>query len=267
MNVSGKIYELKREEMYRIAPLFANCQETPVWSCLQGYMGHAWTDHIGEPVSAQIMTGDFCFFAGLPNIELIKNVPEYFLSEYLLMIPQDEAWEALIRQYYKKDAEKFTRYAIKKEPGIFRIEVLTDYVKSLSGEYGLKRIDEEIYRQSGLEEWSKDLCSQFPSYNNYSRSGIGYAVVHEGRLVSGASSYTIYDKGIEIEIDTRPEYRRKGLARACASALILECLKRGLYPSWDAANPESVALSEKLGYHLDYEYVTFAVKNSKLHVT
>ena len=33
----------------------------------------------------------------------------------------------------------------------------------------------------------------------------------------------------------------------CASALILHCLDRGLYPSWDAATPISVALAERLG--------------------
>ena len=51
-----------------------------------------------------------------------------------------------------------------------------------------------------------------------------------------ASSYTVYRGGIEIEIDTHPDHRRRGLARACGAALMLECLKRGLY-SWDAQNP------------------------------
>ena len=41
--------------------------------------------------------------------------------------------------------------------------------------------------------------------------------------------------------------------------LILECLERGWYPSWDAQNKESVALAEKLGYHFDYEYVAYEV--------
>ena len=32
------------------------------------------------------------------------------------------------------------------------------------------------------------------------------------------------------------------------------CLERGLYPSWDAATPISVALAEKLGYHFSHTY-------------
>ena len=79
----------------------------------------------------------------------------------------------------------------------------------------------------------------------------------EGEPVSGASSYSSYAGGIEIEVDTREDCRRKGLAYICAAKLILECLERGWYPSWDAQNKESVALAEKLGYHFDYEYVAY----------
>ncbi|MCR2023895.1 GNAT family N-acetyltransferase, partial [Blautia pseudococcoides] len=45
----------------------------------------------------------------------------------------------------------------------------------------------------------------------------------------------------------------------CAAQLILDYLERGLYPSWDAQNPASVALSEKLGYHFDKEYTVCEV--------
>ena len=67
------------------------------------------------------------------------------------------------------------------------------------------------------------------------------------------------DKGIEIEIDTREDHRRKGLAYACGAKLVLECLEKGLYPSWDAQNKWSVALAEKLGYHFSQEYVAYEI--------
>ena len=63
--------------------------------------------------------------------------------------------------------------------------------------------------------------------------------------------------GIEIEIDTKEECRRRGLALACGARLILECLDRGLYPSWDAANLDSVRLAEKLGYRFDRAYTAY----------
>ncbi|MDP4145475.1 MAG: GNAT family N-acetyltransferase [Bacillota bacterium] len=250
---------LKEEDLYRITPIFDGWNETLLWSCLQGYMGNAWADDIENPKSAQIITGDFCFFAGTPNIELIKNIPEYFSSQCILMIPQSDEWGSLIEQQYENNYQKFMRYAIKKEHDIFDTKKLQSFIERLPSTYNISQIDEGIYNKIMSEDWSKDLCSQFPTYNDYKKYGLGFVIMHNDRVVSGASSYTVYNKGIEIEIDTQEEYRRNGLALVCASKLIFECLNRGLYPSWDAANKESAALAAKLGYHLEKEYTTYSI--------
>ncbi len=93
----------------------------------------------------------------------------------------------------------------------------------------------------------------------FKKYGLGVIIEKDGQPVSGASSYSGYNGGIEIEIDTREDYRRRGLAYICGAKLILECLKRGWYPSWDAHNRGSVALAEKLGYHFDYEYTVYEI--------
>ena len=85
------------------------------------------------------------------------------------------------------------------------------------------------------------------------------AALKDGELAAGASSYSRYIEGIEVQVDTKKEHRRKGLAYACGAKLILECLERGLYPSWDAQNLWSVALAEKLGYHFSHEYIAYEV--------
>jgi len=46
-------------------------------------------------------------------------------------------------------------------------------------------------------------------------------ILHQGRFVSGASSAAVGGGKFEIEIQTRSEFRRRGLARAVAAALIL----------------------------------------------
>jgi GNAT superfamily N-acetyltransferase len=262
VDVEGiSMYCLKKGDMYRIAPIFDGWDETLLWSCLQGYMGNAWADDIHNPKSAQIITGDFCFFAGIPNNELVKNIPKYFPAQCILMIPQNDEWANLVETEYKNNCNKFMRYAIKKEPDIFDTAKLHAYIENLPFEYSIRKIDEEIFNKVKTEEWSMDLCSQFTTYNEYEKYGIGFVVFHEDTIVCGASSYTVYNAGIEIEIDTKKEYRRRGLALACASKLVVECLDRKLYPSWDAANKESVALSEKLGYNFDIEYVAYALTN------
>lgn len=78
-----------------------------------------------------------------------------------------------------------------------------------------------------------------------------------------ATSYTIYDEGIEIEVCTHPDHRRKGLATIVCAALILYCLDRGKYPNWDAANLNSVALAQKLGYTMEELCDTYYIKHKK----
>jgi RimJ/RimL family protein N-acetyltransferase len=253
------MYCLSKEDMYRIALIFQSWNETMIWSCLQGYMGKAWADDVQNPKSAQIIVGDFCFFAGAPNLELVKNIPDCYNTPCILMVPGSEEWGVLIEQEYKDNCSKFMRYAFKKEFEIFNKERLMSYIKKLPAEYKIRKIDEEIFNDVKREQWSKDLCSQFSSFNEYEKLGLGFVIMHNDDIVCGASSYTVYKEGIEIEIDTKEEYRRKGLALACASKLILACLSKNIYPSWDSANKASASLAEKLGYNPEREYVTYAI--------
>ena len=99
----------------------------------------------------------------------------------------------------------------------------------------------------------------FDSKEHYLNLGRGFVILKEGKIVSGASSYTRYNEGIEIEVDTVPEERQKGLAAIACAALILRCMDEGLYPSWDAQNKISVRLAQKLGYEPDHEYTVYEV--------
>lgn len=242
-----------------IEKLFENWQETLIWSCLQGCMGSAWADSETNPVSAQIIVADFCFFAGVPNRELVLNKPTDYYSNFVIMVGRTPDWGKIIEEAYLERARKITRYAIKKEPDVFDIEYLKNIVNNVTKPYRVQMIDKEIYDQVMSDPWSQDLCSHFKDYNDYRDRGLGVIAMDGDVVVSGASSYTVYKEGIEIEIDTRKDYRRKGLALACGAKLILTCLEKGLYPSWDAHNMGSVALAEKLGYHFDHEYTAYEI--------
>lgn len=248
-------------DMSKIAPLFEGWNETIIWSCLQGFHGSAWADDLTVPRSAQIVAGDFCALAGEPNLALAAHIPTGFSSESILMIPRDEPWARAIEQAHGPSCERILRYAIKKEPDVFDRDKLQGFIGSMPPRFSLRMIDEALYHKALSEPWSRDLCSQFATFEDYKARGIGVMALDADTPVAGASSYTAYDKGIEIEVDTRSDYRRQGLATACSAKLILACLDRGLYPSWDAHDLRSVALAEKLGYHLDHEYVTYIVEN------
>ncbi|MDY3619429.1 GNAT family N-acetyltransferase [Agathobaculum sp.] len=238
--------------MARIAPLFAGWEETMVWSVLQGKMGAAYADNAQAPRAAQLCIADFCFLAGAPNGELASHL----LGEFEIWIPRTEDWQSLIERQWGENAKTITRYAFDAQPA-FDQACLRAFVGQAA--YPLQLVDEPLYRALRSQEWSRDLVSQFPDFQAYAAHGVGVAALNCGEPVCGASTYTYYDGGIEIEIDTKPEFRRKGLARACASALILECLRRGLVPSWDAANPESAHLAQTLGFGEPRAYLAYEI--------
>ena len=192
-----------------------------------------------NPRSAMAFVGVFAFVAGEPDRELVMNKPDGFV----VMIPQDERWSELIEECFS-DARKFTRYAIRKDT-VFDRKHLEEMVAGLPEGYELKKIDSDLY----------DLCLQDPVTFDM--------ILKDGKFVSGASSYTRYKEGIEIEVDTIPSERRKGLASAVCAALILACLDEGLYPSWDAHDMNSVQLSRKFGYEFDHEYTAYEVCSSQ----
>lgn len=80
----------------------------------------------------------------------------------------------------------------------------------------------------------------------------GVVAMIGGAPVAGPSSCSSCAGGTEIEVDTRPDIRRRQPAAACAARLILSCLAHGLYPSRDAQNPVSAHLAENLGYRISH---------------
>lgn len=242
-----------------IKKLFEGRQETMVWSCLQGVMGRLYADSQSVPKAAMAILGDFCFFAGTPNFELVSYKPEWCKQEFIIMTAFSPEWFAVIEAAYGERAKKVSRYAIKKEPDVFDRGKLKAFTEAISEDFKLHMIDRALFDDCRKKDWSRDLVALFTDYDEYRRTGLGVVALRNGEPVSGASSYSSYDGGIEIEIDTKEEHRRQGLAAACAVKLILECLDRRLYPSWDAQNRWSVALAEKLGYHFDQEYTAYEI--------
>lgn len=244
------VYELKDAQM--ASQLFALWDETLITSCLQGVMGKLYGTDPEKPKSVMAQLGDFAFYAGKPSRELILAKP----AGFLILVPQNEQWAVLIEACFPGQCKRTARYAIKKDTQ-FDTGRLLALAQTLPQGYELRRIDGALYDRCLEAEWSKDFVSVFGSKKDYLEKGLGIVALKDGELAAGASSYSRYREGIEIEVDTRQDQRQLGLATACCAKLILECLNQGLYPSWDAQNRISVHLAEKLGYEFSHEYPVY----------
>ena len=55
---------------------------------------------------------------------------------------------------------------------------------------------------------------------------------------------------IPIDIEVLKEHRKRGVAKALASAFVKQCMKCGLVPHWDCveSNKGSICLAESVGF-------------------
>ncbi|GGE70480.1 GNAT family N-acetyltransferase [Priestia taiwanensis] len=256
------IYEATNEGKKKIAPMFEGMLDTLILSCLQGHMGTAWVNDVDNPTAAQIIVGDFAFYAGDAYAtgveELLRNIPEH-----MLIIVDTDEWKERIEEVHAGSLDKFLRYQFYKNPEHLKKEHVQTFLSHLPTGYELVKLDTSIVHEPTLHELSDDFIARFDSGEDYVERGIGYAILHEGKVVCGAGSYSIYDSGIEIDIVTHKNHRRKGLATVAAAALIMDCLEQDKYPSWDAANTNSAKLAEKLGYVFKEAYDTYYIHTEK----
>ena len=224
-----------------VAYLFDGWAEPMILSCLQGHMGTLAVDDPEGPRAAAVTVGDFCFLAGAPSRALAAG------ASAAILVPRTADWHPVIEAVWGRQVRPYTRYATRKDINRFDRENLSALAEPPAG-FTLSPIGSDVYGLLGRADWSRDLRGLFRDSVDFCRRGMGIAAWHGGTIVAGASSYAIFYGGIEIEIDTHPNFRRLGLATACGAALVLACLERGLYPSWDAHTPISLHLAEKLGY-------------------
>ncbi|QWU45717.1 GNAT family N-acetyltransferase [Bacillus sp. NP247] len=259
------IYKADNNVREKLVEMFDNFDSTIVLSYLQGHMGSAWVDNLENPTVAQITVGIFVFYAGNPNVEEAKELL-YNLPDFTLAIVDSNEWKERIERIeaiHKGSIEKFKRFRFNKNPDDLDKGYIRDLLSTLPQDYEMKRVDKNIAKSSSFHALSEDFISQFDSIDDFIDRGVGYAILNKGKVVSAATSFSVYDDGIEIEIASHPEHRRKGLATIVASALILDCLDRGKYPSWDGANSESVELAKKLGYTFKESYDTYFIEIKK----
>ena len=253
---------VEKNERDSIAALFQGIDDSMVIACLQGYMGEAYADRLPNPRLAVIISGEYCFFGGSADTEEAKETAESIFdyieedSSVAIYASDNLGWRDLLLSIGKNNPVEVARYGIVQKDYEFDREKLKNIVDSIPEAFECKPFDEKIYNEAMSQPWSREFCETFASAQDYLKRGFGFAVLYNGQLVSGASTMTVYDGGIEIQIATREDFKRKGLALPCAAALLGECMDRKIRPCWDAANLISKHMALKLGYEYKGEYST-----------
>lgn len=253
---------VKKDERIAMAPLFEGLEDSMVITYLQGFMGDGYIDRFPNPQVGLIISAEYCFFGGDSMLPEAKELAESLfevtpLDQMVAIYPEKQTgWFDLLMSIEKDHPVSMPRFGIVQRDYEFDHKRLTAIVENLPEGLTLVPFDAELYRQAMSEHWSMAFCEAFASEEDYLTNGFGYAVTDNGKLVSGASTMTVYDGGTETQVATRDGYQGRGLALACAAAFIMECDRRGMRPCWDAANEASLHMAQKLGYEYRGLYMT-----------
>lgn len=238
------IEKVENKDLEKLRNLFKDIRFYMGNSVLDGMMGEAYTDNISNPKFAILIVRKYCFMSGNIGKENLYKLIDSKLKQYII-IPSDSL-KTIIEEIFKYNINKLERYSIKKNP-LFDKQKLQEYIEKALKDYKIQEIDKNIAEKIKEEKFINIT-------DNYEKNGVGYCCIYNNEIIGAASSNIFYKDGIEVNIKVEDEYRRRGIATALASKLILKCLEENKKISWDAANLWSVGLAEKLGFEYDSTY-------------
>jgi GNAT superfamily N-acetyltransferase len=258
------LIELDSDNRVSLRRLFERypCLHGSVAAVLEGGMGKVFADSRGEPQVALAVL-DFHFPAGDPQNENAAPLLQ-LLHPGDVVIPPAPAWQHLVAATYPGELTVYPREAFRAEE--FDEDKLRRFCQALPPGFELRQVGLEEVRQFAAD-LDPALAYNFRSHEEFITRGVGLGILHHGTFVSGASSAAVGGGKLEIEIQTHPQFRRRGLARAVAAALILYCLEHRLEPCWDAANEPSAVLARQLGFRSTGKYEAYRLKPQEEHST
>lgn len=239
-----------------VRPLFAGFPGLHgiVDAALEGTMGTVRADDATQPAVAVIEL-DFYLLAGDANAPSAKDVVR-LLPPPWSAVTSSEDWEPLLRRVWGAELQTRTRVAFR--PGNWDRMRSRRFKETLPEGFTLKRVSAEDVAR--FAEFEASLVYNYSSLEEFIERGVGFGIEHEGRFVSGCSSFALSSRCLEFEIDTHPDFRNRGLAAACAAAMVEYCLDSELEPCWDAHNEISAALATKLGFVDPAPYTAYEVR-------
>ena len=230
----------------QVAALFADASGAHgILRAALGDMGHVLADVPRHPRCAVAWVGDFLFCGGQPGpsaAHLMRRALSAHGGSWLIDAPGP--WQAALARVH--DFRLVRRRAF--DPGVQpeddRLQIL---LQGMPVGLRFQPIEGPWIARCREAEWSRDFVSLYDDAA-YARQGLGVLLLAEDSPVAGASSYVSYPGGIEVQLQTRDDMQGRGYATLAAARLLLTAHERGLTVSWDAANPASGHIAEKLGY-------------------
>ena len=237
--------KLQKDLRETVRPLYSGYPglHGAIEAVLEGGFGHIYADDAAAPRVARMVVGDFHMVAGDSNASGAAEALLAIPSRDYLAVP--DSWLDLVQKTLP-GAEPNDRFSMS-APDVWNGAQLAAMRQSLPHGCELRRVDADSV--AAFRDLNETFVDNFASLGDYLQRGVGFVVTNEcGEMVAGCSTYTISSRCLEFEIETREDYRRRGLALVTGARMIEHCIETGLEPCWDAAHEGSSRLAERLGF-------------------
>ena len=239
-------YPLTRANRIALARAFRDVPrvDLSIDCALEDQMGSAFVDDLENPRAFQIAVGPFRYFAGDPTVPGAQAMLKMLPPGSFLM-PSAPGWLEAAQAIHGEKLVPLRRHSFSSK------SLSAAHLRELGQRSRFADRVEEMDASFAARVWGQDHfvdLSTYESPEDFARRGIGFTVEDKGTIVGAAFASLVSSRGIEVSLYVLPDYRRQGIGTLLASRLLLSCLESGFDPHWDAANPESCRLAERLGY-------------------
>lgn len=193
----------------------------------------------------------FVYLEGSPENSSISKLKEFIDRPIVCMSYQ---WEQYLKSNYKSiiTLERFCM----KEKKEFCFEQKVSFQK----DFHVLPFTEDIFNKHPFSQ-----AENYSSFEEFQKTGSGAVVIYKDEIVCSASSFLSYGGEIELDVSTKTEFRKKGLATVCVNSMLKDCLQKDFTVHWDAQNLESKQLAQKFGFELKNKYNVYVIKGAKMN--
>lgn len=240
------IVRLNRNEYKNIKHLF---KDTPlgwdvIFSASLDY-GFVLADNVEQPNIALSFIGGCIIYGGDANHNSARDlIHSMEVQPAILSYP--ESWAALVKDEYKEKAKIETRYYL--PFASLDKERLLSIDLSTNNGYRIERIDEQLAEKLKGEIGEEYQIYHYPSLRDFAEKGCGFCITNRNEICSAAAAFLRSGNKIQIQVNTKQQYRQQGMATKTSAYMLRYCLENGITADWDAANTHSRDLAYKLGY-------------------
>lgn len=180
-------------------------------------------------------------------------------------------WDTVLLRLFNGFMIKAADNTAKQEKGIIEVNTRINFKFNLNKYRALRksvndkditivRTDRQMFR--GMRGTVVPLYF-WDSEDDFLKNGAGFSLFYQGKLASTAYSSYLHDDKFEIGIETREEFRGKGLAQYTCMALIDYCIEHHNEPVWACRleNISSYKLALKLGFEPETEIPYYRLSN------